>query len=435
MKKINKYLIAFLTASSFPAGMTAQEKLIILNEGLWQADNGKITYFEDGEIISNEWFRENNGYKLGDTPNDIIQVNDNLIAMAVNWSNIVQFITPGGKAVAATEDVPNNRKLATDRNNYVFVTSYAHEVAIDGNYREFEKGYVAKIDVRTFKVVDAVEVGYEPEGIAYYNGYLFVANTGGYAFQESHEYDTTVSVIDAATMNVVRTVDTGQINLYGKMSQSGRYLCINSPGDYYETPAATLIFDCQAALDEKPDSQCYHSLEYASTYNTVDREGNFYAIGSRYSYFTGEYEFNYVHINPSLLFESEGYSGVDEEFPGSMSEDIRSMAMPYGLYVNPYTGYIYATDAASFTSAGQLYQWTPEGELAGTYKVYINPAHFLALPPDGKFEDGTTAIPSVQTVAAPDVIFNLQGIRVENPVPGQLYIKNGKKFIYKDLIQ
>ena len=156
----------------------AQEKLIILNEGLWQADNGKVTYFEDGKIISNEWFRENNGYKLGDTPNDIIQVNDNLIAMAINWSNIVQFITPEGKTVAATEDVPNNRKLVSD-GRFVYVSSYGHEVGINGSYREFEKGYVAKIDINTFTVVDAVEVGYEPEGIAYYKGKLFVANTGG----------------------------------------------------------------------------------------------------------------------------------------------------------------------------------------------------------------------------------------------------------------
>ncbi len=224
-----------------------QEKIILLNEGNWQADNGKITYFENGRVVSNQWFRDNNGYKLGDTPNDIIQVNDNLIAIAINWSNIVQFIDPSGRAVAATEDVPNNRKLATD-GRYVYISSYGHECATVNGFVTFEKGYVAKIDIKTFKVVDVVEVGYEPEGIAYYKGYLFVANTGGYAFQEDHEYETTVSVIDAASMTVVRNVDTGQINLYGKMSQSGRYLCINSPGDYYDIQAATIIFDCETAI-------------------------------------------------------------------------------------------------------------------------------------------------------------------------------------------
>ena len=420
-------LILAVCLQIFP--VEAQERLIILNEGLWQADNGKVSYFEDGEIVSNEWFRENNGYKLGDTPNDIIQINDNLIAMAINWSNIIQFITPEGKAVAATEDVPNNRKLVSD-GKFVYVSSYGHEVGINGSYREFEKGYVAKIDVSTFKVVDAVEVGYEPEGIALYNGMLFVANTGGYAFQENHDYETTVSIIDADTMTTFRTVDTGQINLYGKMSQSGQYLCINSPGDYYDIQAATIIFDCQAAIDGKPDWQCYHTLEYAATYNTVDLDGNFYVIGSRYSYYTGEYEFNYAKINPGELFENDGYLGVDEEFPGTVLSDIKQMMMPYGLYINPYTGYIYATDAASFTAAGMLYQWTPDGELLGTYKVYINPAHFLALPPDGKFENGIPSVTESDRLYGESAVYNLQGFKVSNPIPGQIYIKNGKKFLH-----
>ena len=422
---------------------SARERLIILNEGLWQADNGKISYFDNGEVLSNEWFREQNGYKLGDTPNDIIQINDNLIAIAVNWSNIVQFITPEGKAVAATEDVPNNRKLATD-GRYVYISSYGHEVAINGEFVEFTRGYVAKIDIETFKVVAAVEVGYEPEGIAYYEGKLFVANTGGYAFQENHNYETTVSVIDAATMKTVRTVDTRVINLYGKMSQSGRYLCINSPGDYYDVMAATVIFDCQAAIDGKPDEECFHKLEYAATYNTVDHDGYFYAIGSRYSYYSGEYEFNYIRVNPALLFDSDGEEGVDEEFPGTVLADIKAMMMPYGIYVNPYSGYMYATDAASFTSAGKLYQWDPEGRLLGTYKLYINPAHFLALPPDGHFgppnqpsdsdnpdnpgdENSTPAI-GIENTTAP--LYNLQGLRVSRPIPGHIYIRQGKKILW-----
>lgn len=116
-------------------------------------------------------------------------------------------------------------------------------------------------------------------------------------------------------MTVVRTVDTGQINLYGKMSQSGRYLCINSPGDYYEVQAATIIFDCDAALGGKDDSECFVSLEYASTYSCTDMDGRFYAVGSRYSYYTSQYEFNYIVIDPTLVMESNGADGITEDFP------------------------------------------------------------------------------------------------------------------------
>lgn len=420
-------LIALLSILISVTGF-AQERIILLNEGNWQADNGKITLFEDGRVVSNQWFRSVNGYKLGDTPNDIIAVNDGLIAIAVNWSNIVQFITPDGKAVAATEDVPNNRKLASD-GRYVYISSYGHECGIDGRYMEFTKGFVAKIDTKTFKVVAATEVGYEPEGIAYYKGYLFVANTGGYAFQEDHDYETTVSVIEAATMKVVRTVDTGQINLYGKMSQSGRYLCINSPGDYYDTPAATIILDCDAVLEKQPAEKCYTKLPYAATYNCVTADGRFYAIGSRYSYYTGDYTFNYVTIDPKAVMESNGKTGIDEVFPGTVLADIKQMGMPYGIYVNPYTGYIYATDAGSFAAAGALYQWSPEGELLGTHRVYINPAHFLALKPDN-YTDGVDDMTIGRTEdAAP--VYDIRGMKVTFSRPGNIYIKNGKKFIFQ----
>lgn len=425
------YLLTLLLAT-IHISVLAQEKIILLNEGNWQSDNGRISYFEDGKIISNKWFREKNGYKLGDTPNDIIQINDDLIAISVNWSNIVQYITSQGEAIAATEDVPNNRKLATD-GRYIYLSSYGHECLTTKEFMTFERGYVAKIDIEdNFSVIDAVEVGYEPEGIAYYKGYLFVANTGGYAFQEDHPYERTVSVIDANTMKVVRNVDTGQINLYGKMSQSGNYLCINSPGDYYEVMAATIILDCDRVLQGYQDKDCFVKLDYAATYSTVNSEGNFYAIGSRYSYISGEYTFNYVVINPQEVMNSGGKKGVSDIFPGTVKEDIMKMQMPYAIYVNPYTGYIYATDAASFAEGGTLYQWSPKGKLIGSHGVYINPGHILALPPDGNFFDNSSVGNIVVDANDPNApIYSLQGIRIQHPLNGEIYIQNGKKILWR----
>jgi len=368
-----------------PEPVTADiERIIVCNEGLWQADNGCLTYFEDGKVISNQWFREKNGYKLGDTPNDIIQVNDNLIAIAINWSNIVQFISPDGKAVAATEAIPNNRRLCTD-GNFVYVTSYGHECETVNGTKYFDKGFVAKIDISSFKVVATCEVGYEPEGIALYKGHLFVANTGGYAEQESdHEYETTMSIIDAATMTFEKNIDTHVPNLYGEMSQSNRYLCINSPGDYYETPPCGLVFDCEKALTNE---NCFVVFNYPATYNTTTLDGKFLAIGSAFSYVTGEYEFSHLTIDPRLMIESNGQNGLEQTLPGTLKATFTNMEQPYGIYVNPYTGYIYGTDAGSFEGAGYLYQWLPNGELLGKHRVYINPGHFLALPPNGHFDN------------------------------------------------
>ncbi|WP_315367939.1 hypothetical protein [Prevotella koreensis] len=425
MKKTLSLICLFLL-TAIPVELLGQEKILILNEGNWQADNGKLTYFEDDHVVSNEWFREKNGYKLGDTPNDIIQINDTLIAIAINWSNIIQFIRPDGTAVAATENVPNNRKLASD-GRYVYVSSYGHECETIDGMKAFTKGYVAKIDITNFKVVAATEVGYEPEGIALYDGHIFVANTGGYAFQEPHEYETTVSILNAETMQLVKNVDTGTINLYGKMSKSGQYLCINSPGNYYEIPANSIIFDCKKALNNEPRS--FVVMPYAATYNTTTCDGRFYVIGSRFSYYTSEYTFNYVIIDPAEIIRTDGVVGTTESFPGTLLEDIKSMTMPYAIYVNPYTGYVYATDAGSYTEAGALHQWNPEGVKLGTYKVYINPGHFLALPPNGQF----TGIENVENEEqrTDNSIYDLLGRKVEKPQRGGIYIKNGKKIVCK----
>ena len=423
MKRLLIFLSFIISHFSFSI---AQERLIVLNEGMWQADNGRLTYFEDDHVVSNSWFRDVNGQKIGDTPNDIIQVNDNLIAIAVNWSNIVQFITPDGKAVAATEDIPNNRKLCSD-GKFVYVSSYGHECLTTSGFKYFDKGFVAKIDITTFKTVAACEVGYEPEGIALYKGRLFVVNTGGYAAQEfDHDYETTVSIINAETMQVEKTIDTGVPNLYGKMSQYGRYLCINSPGDYYEIPTASLVFDCEKALSGQ---DCFVRFDEPATYNCTTLDGCFLAVGSSFSYITGSYEFSCMTIDPQEVMETGGASGLTHTLPGTLKADFENMNQPYGIYVNPYTGYIYGTDASSFENAGYLYQWTPEGQLLGKYKVYVNPGHFLALPPDGQHFNSVNQI--VNRKLSNRKLFDLQGRRVSSPRQRDIYISQGRKFLFK----
>ena len=338
------------------------ENLIICNEGNWQSDNGQLSFFDGStNTVTNKWFRSVNGIKLGDTPNDILQVNDTLIVIAVNWSNILQYIRPDGTACGATEDVPNNRRMCSD-GEYIYLTSYAHKCGD----QTFTKGYVAKIDVRTKKVVATCEVGWEPEGIRLYKGRLYVANTGGYSFSESHEYETTVSVIDSKTMKVIQTIDTECINLYGEMSQAGQYLCINSCGDYYDIRPKTVILDCE--------TNTVKTLDFACTYNTTDGK-LFYIVGSDYSYNTGEYNYNVTTINPATMEYTKGI------YCDEVTQKLNELTSPYEIYISPYTGNIYFTDAGSFASAGYLYGYSKDGtQLFKRQKVYINPSHLLALP-------------------------------------------------------
>lgn len=331
-----------------------EDKLLILCEGLWGMDNSCISYLDQGTLV-NKWYQKQNPkHRLGDTGNDIIQVNDTLIAISVNWSNIIQYIYPDGRAIAATEDIPNNRKLATD-GDYLYCTSYANH------------GYVAKVDVRTKEIVDTCHVGYEPEGIAYYKGRLFVANTGGYSFQEGHDYETTVSVIDTQTMKELKRIDTGCINLYGKMSQCGQFICINSCGDYYDVEPKSVVLNME--------SEEFWVFDFPATYNCT-YDGKFYTIGSAFSYNTGEYQYSIHTISlPSMQVE-EGLA----EYAGA-EEVIRQLQSPYGIYISPYSGHLYVSDARSYATNGYVFEFDRQGNQLNKYYLDgLNPAHFLALP-------------------------------------------------------
>ena len=133
-------------------------------------------------------------------------------------------------------------------------------------------------------------------------------------------------------------------------------------------------------------------------------------------------------IDPRLLFASDGAEGISYSLPGTVADDIRTkLSSPYGIYVNPYSGYIYATDAnGDFNSPGRLHQWTPTGEYINNYKIYINPAHFLALGDwvPGAVDDITC--PAIRNARS----FNLQGIAVGQDGKGVI-ISRGKKYLRK----
>ncbi len=361
---------AFITSCSLepadvvqpPSPTESGDKLIVLCEGLWGMDNSTISFIDNG-TLTNRWFRENNpGKKLGDTGNDILQINDTLIAISVNWSNIIQYIYPDGRAITATENIPNNRRLATDGERYLFCTSYANN------------GYVAKIDLRTKEIVDTCHVGYEPEGIAYYKGRLFVANTGGYSFQEGHDYESTVSVIDAQTMRELKRIDTGCINLYGEMSQCGQFICINSAGDYYDVKPHTVVMNMA--------SEEFKVYDFPATYNCT--YGNkFYVIGSEFSYNNSEaggYTYTVHTIDLPTLEESEGLGDYQP-----IVDTIDKMQSPYGIYISPYSGHMYVADARSYATNGYVYEYNPLDNTILKYNIIgLNPGHMVALSPSSQ---------------------------------------------------
>ena len=48
---MKRLLLIFMILAAACHIASAQEKIILLNEGNWQSDNGKMTYFENGKVV------------------------------------------------------------------------------------------------------------------------------------------------------------------------------------------------------------------------------------------------------------------------------------------------------------------------------------------------------------------------------------------------
>ena len=46
-----KSILSAAAATLVSLSAAAQERIILVNEGVWQTDNGRLTYFENGKIV------------------------------------------------------------------------------------------------------------------------------------------------------------------------------------------------------------------------------------------------------------------------------------------------------------------------------------------------------------------------------------------------
>lgn len=236
---------------------TSAQKLFVLNEGGMGSNNATLDFlrFSDGKYITGAFKKMNPEIAtgLGDVGNDIA-IHGEEAWIVVNNSGIVEVISAYEETEIAAIKVPTPRNIAFD-NTYAYVTSWAGAyVTYGADYSVADsknpKGQVYRINLNTKKVEGSVEVGYQPEGIACYNGKLYVANSGGIASQlpPTYSYDNTVSVIDAASFKVEKTVEV-QVNLKNVYSDGTGNIYVTTLGNYWDIHSG--LYMLKAAAPEQ----------------------------------------------------------------------------------------------------------------------------------------------------------------------------------------
>lgn len=319
---------------SYPIGGGSVESdplisgIYILNSGKEGSNNTVLSYFDVAKReLSANVFELANGKKLGDTGNDII-IYGSKMYIAVTGSSRVFVTDLKGyllKEIAVEGESANlsPRKL----------------IAAKGKvYVSFMEGYVGAIDTAGYNV-QTVKVGPMPEGLAYANNKIYVANSDGYNYQAG--YGTTVSVIDVSSFTVKKTIEVANNpqTLYA-VSDSKVYLI--SLGDYGEIPEKLQKINTNTdTVTEIPDIE--------PTDMAIGKDGIAYILSKEY-----DEKWNAV----------ASYTSFDTVKDKVIGELVSSADVPngYTIFTDKVTGDIYI-GTSDYISSGDLYVVTPDGQV------------------------------------------------------------------------
>ena len=335
-------------------------KIFVLNEGGMGSNNATLDFLRvsDGLYV-NSAFRKMNpdaGAGLGDVGNDLAVIG-NEVWIVVNNSGIVEVISARDEKEIAAVTVPTPRNIAFD-DNYAYVTSWAGAYAIYGadysvtDYKN-PKGMVYRINLKTKELAGSVEVGYQPEGLVCSNGKLYVANSGGISSQlpPTYSYDNTVSIIDAGTFKVIKTVPV-QVNLKNVYSDGAGNIYVTTLGNYYDVHSGLYMLS-----ESNPDSPAHIGDLVSLSAVCGD---TVYCIGT-----DSEFNWNIAHV----------YSGwkVRKGVKSNWNVSIDA-ATPYGLSVLDADSFL-VSDAGNYFDPGYVSCYGKGGKL-WTVTAGVCPGHF-----------------------------------------------------------
>lgn len=322
---------------------TRIEGFYMLNQGNMGSNKSTLDYYDyrTGEYMRNIYGTANPSVpkELGDVGNDL-RIYGGCLYAVINCSNKIEVMDAATCRRIGQVDIPNCRYIAFS-GRYAYVTSYAGPVEIDPDYKQL--GYVARIDTATLEIVDRCLVGFQPDGLAVVNGKIYVANSGGY---RAPDYETKLSVIDAATMTVESEIEVAP-NLQYVVVDSQRRLWVSSRGDYRAIPGRLYCYDIEAHRIVK-------DIDVNVTSIWVDGD-SIYTIGSAWNDNTQTYANTYGIIDTRRMEQ------MSDCFITDGTE--QKMMHPAGVAVNPLTKEIFVTDARNYVNPGYLYCFTPEGTM------------------------------------------------------------------------
>jgi hypothetical protein len=350
---------------SDPGGKTQKGDIVgmyLLNEGNMGSNKSSLDYLDLSDSTAHYYrniYSERNPsavMSLGDVGNDC-QIYGSRLWLVINCSNKVEVAHADDAVRIGKVDIPNCRYVSFN-DGYAYVSSYVGSV-YSGSSSPL--GSVYKVDTLSLQKVDSCTVGYQPEEMAIIDNRLYVANSGGYQGMTGQGYESTVSVIDLASMQEVDKIEVAP-NLHHLKADKYNQLWVTARGNYMDEESTIWWLESDANGGMKVGG---HLDQPVSDLCIVGDSLYFY--GSQWSEVTMTNTVTYGIINVK----------THQVVSTSLSDapEISKIRMPYGIIVNPIHRDFYLMDAKNYVSSGELLHFLPDGTFDWKVKTGDIPAH------------------------------------------------------------
>jgi len=348
-------------------GKTQKSEIIgmyLLNEGNMGSNKSSLDYLDlSGKDETVHYYRNiyqernpNTVMALGDVGNDC-QIYGSRLWLVINCSNKVEVARASDAVRIGKVNIPNCRYV-TFKDEYAYVSSYVGSVYATSNS---PLGSVYKVDTLTLQKIDSCSVGYQPEEMAIIGNRLYVANSGGYQGMTGQGYESTVSVVDLATMKEIDKIVVAP-NLHHVKLDKYNQLWVTARGNYMDKESSIYWLEPDAAGNMKVGG--YFDQPVSDLCIVGD---SLYFYGSQWSEVTMTNTVTYGIINVKT------HQIVSTSL--SNSQQIKDIRMPYGIIVNPIHRDFYLMDAKNYVSSGELLHFLPDGTFDWKVKTGDIPAH------------------------------------------------------------
>jgi YVTN family beta-propeller protein len=299
------------TNSGIPPGTEDELRgVFIVNEGLFGAGNGTVSFrSSDGGFFSADLFQAVNNTSLGDVVQSMHIYNSKGYIIVNNSQKIEVVSMKDFKTISTITGFSSPRYFLAVNNNKGYVTDWFSNT-------------VKIIDLNSHTISGSVPAGNGPEQMVVINNKVYVCNGGGFGL------DSTVTVIDAVTNSVIKTIEVGVNPGSLVLDNNGKIqvLCTGSTGPDYIGGTADDI---------------------GSSIVTIDPISN--TVISDVSLGQFDHPVKMVANNSGdkiyFLFGADGYSGSIKRYDitsGTIYNVSGTTDLFYGLAIHPVSGDIYA---------------------------------------------------------------------------------------------